>query len=148
MLPPTLTTWVLVIFGLVFVFAILLYGQILMVLQPHSRKTKDLLIGKGEDWRDKTHLRFSVGGAWADLLFWLPALLAGSVGVLFGYRWGYVLWAVSGGISAYISIILWFTEKEYVYSHWGPLIYFTVYWGFPIYWGLVVVLYSVLRLSC
>ena len=110
MLPPTLTTWVLVIFGLVFVFAILLYGQILMVLRPHSQKTKDLLIGKGEDWRDKTHFRFSVGGAWADLLFWLPMLLTGSIGVLFGYRWGYVLWAVSGGISAYISIILWFTD--------------------------------------
>ena len=148
MLPPTITTWVLVIFGLVFVFALLLYGQILMVLRPHSQKTKDLLIGKGEDWRDKTHFRFSVGGAWADLLFWLPSLLVGSVGVLLGYRWGYVLWAMSGGISAYISIILWFTEKEYVYPHWGPLVYYTVYWGFPIYWGLIVVLYSLLRLSC
>jgi hypothetical protein len=67
-LPPTITTLMLVIFGLVFVFSILLYGQILMVLRPHSQKTKDLLIGKGENWRDKTHFRFSVG----------------SVGVLFG----------------------------------------------------------------
>jgi len=132
---------VLVIFGLVFVFAVLVYGQILMVSRPHGRKTKDLLIGKGEDWRDKTHFRFSYGGAWADLLFFLPLLLAGSVGVLLGDRWGYILWAVSGGVSAYISIILLFTEKEYVYPHWGPLIYYTVYWG------LIVVIYSMLRLS-
>jgi len=52
MIPPTLTTWVLVIFGLVFVFALLLYGQLLMVLRPHSQKTKDFLIGKGEDWME------------------------------------------------------------------------------------------------
>ena len=52
MLPPTITTWVLVIFGLVFVFALLLYGQLLMVLRPHNQKTKDLLIGKGEDWME------------------------------------------------------------------------------------------------
>ena len=86
MIPPTITTWVLVIFGLVFVFALLLYGQLLMVLRPHNQKTKDFLIGNDEDWRDKTHFRFSFGGAWADLLFWVPMLLAGSVGVLFGYR--------------------------------------------------------------
>ena len=147
MLPPTLMTWILVVFGWVFVFMILVYGQLLMVFTPNGRKTKDLLIGKGEEWRDHAHFRFAYGAAWADLIFWLPLLMAGSIGVLTGYRWGYILWAISGGIAVYISIILWFTEKAYVYPHWGPIGYYTVYWGIPVYWVLIVMVYSVIRLS-
>ena len=147
MLEPTVVTWLLVIFGWVFIFLLILYGQFLMIISPNSRKTKDLLIGKGEDWRDKTHFRMSLGCAWADLLIWLPLLLAGSIGVLLGQTWGYALWAASGAISLYINIILWFSEREYVYPSSGPLVYFTVYWGFFVYWGISVVVYSVLRLS-
>ena len=34
-----------------------------------------------------------------------------------------------GGIrrdSVYVSIILWFSEREYVYSAQGPLLYYTI----------------------
>ena len=55
MLEPTLITWILIIFGLVFIFLPMLYVQLQMVLRPNSRKTRDIIIGKGEDWRDKTH---------------------------------------------------------------------------------------------
>lgn len=147
MLEPTFVTWILVVFGWVFIFLLILCGQSLMIMRPNSRKTKDLLIGKGEDWRDKTHFRMSLGSAWADLLIWLPLLFAGSIGVLMGQTWGYALWAASGAISVYISIILFFSEREYVYPSSGPLVYFTVYWGFFVYWGLAVVAYSILRLS-
>lgn len=47
----------------------------------------------------------------------------------------------------YISIILWFTEREYVYPAQGPLLYYTVYWGFFVYWGLAVMVYAALRLA-
>ena len=147
MLEPTLITWILIVFGAVFIFLLIVYGQILMVTQPHSQKTKNLMIGKGEDWRDKTHLRFSYGAAWADLIFWLPLLVAGSIGVILGQSWGYGLWAASGAISVYINIILRFSEYEYVYSKYGPLVYYTLFWGFFVYWGLAVIAYSVLRLA-
>ena len=92
MLKPTVITWILVIFGALLIFLPMLYAQLLMALRPHSQKTKDLLIGKGEDWRDNTHLRMSLGTAWADLIVWLPLLVAGSIGVLLGQVWGYALW--------------------------------------------------------
>ena len=66
MIQPTVVTWVLVIFGAVFIFLLLLYAQLLMVLRPRSQAAQDLLIGKGEAWRDKTHFRMSLGSAWAD----------------------------------------------------------------------------------
>lgn len=84
MLEPTLITWILIIFGLVFIFLPMLYVQLLMVLQPHSQKTRDIIIGKGEDWRDKTHFRMSYGDGWADLIIWLPLLAVGSIGVILG----------------------------------------------------------------
>ena len=147
MLQPTLVTWILVIFGAVFIFLLLLYAQLLMVLRPRSQAAKDILIGKGEDWRNETHFRLSHGAAWADLLIWFPLLVAGSIGVLLGTAWGYALWAASGAISVYINIILWFSERKYVYPAQGPLAYYTVYWGFFIYWGIAVVVYAALRLA-
>jgi hypothetical protein len=147
MLQPTLITWILVIFGALLIFLPMLYAQLLMVLRPHSQKTKDLLIGKGEDWRDKIHFRLSLGIAWADLVTWLPLLAAGTVGVLLGEAWGYALWAAAGAISVYISIIFWFSERETVYPAFGPLAYYTYYWGFFVYWGVAIVIHAVLRLA-
>jgi hypothetical protein len=146
-LKPTLITWILIIFGTVLIFLPMLYAQLLMALQPHNQKAKDIIIGKGEDWRDKTHFRMSYGAAWADVLIWLPLLAAGSIGVVLGHTWGYVLWAASGAISVYINMILWFSEREYVYPSCGPLAYYTYFWGFFIYWGMAVVAYAVLRLA-
>ena len=142
---PTVFTWGLVIFGAITLVP-LVAAQLSMLLRPESRKTRDLIIGEGEDWRDKTHRRTALGAAWADWLFFGPLFLAGSVGVLLGRAWGYVLFGAAGACSLYINIILWFTEKEYVYRSRGPLRYFTYYWGFFVYWGVLALLYSVLRI--
>jgi len=144
---PTFVTWVLAVFGVVFVFLPILYSQVLMAFRPRSQKARNIIIGKGEDWRDKTHFRMSYGAAWADLIILLPLLAAGNIGVLLSQGWGYVLWAVSGAISVYISIILWFSEREYVYPSKGALAYYTIYWGFFMYWGIAVMAYVVLRLA-
>ena len=146
MLQPTIVTWILVIFGAI-TSLILFFAQILMLLQPHGQRVKDILIGKGEEWRDRTHFRLSYAQAWADWIVWLPLLVCGSIGVLLGQPWGYVLWVAAGTISLYINIVLWITEKEYVYPSCGPLAYYTYYWGFFVYWGVAAVGYSALRLS-
>jgi len=142
---PTLITWILIIFGAVINLP-LLYAQILMARRPQSQKTKDLIIGKGEDWRDKTHLRSSYGIAWADLIILFPLLAAGTVGVILGETWGYILWAASGAIMVYINIIFLFSERDYVYPAVGPLAYYTYYWGFFVLWGVLVVVHSMLQL--
>ena len=146
MYSPTIITWVLVVFGLV--TCLPLFGaQLVMLFKPSSQKASDILIGKGKEWRDKTHFHSALGMAWADWLLLAPLLMAGSVGVLSGHLWGYVLWAAAGAISLYINIVLWILEKKYVYPSQGPLIYYTYYWGFFIYWGTAVLIYSTLRLA-
>lgn len=145
--PATVFTWILVVFGWGFILIPMTYAQLLMILRPHGRNTKDLVIGKGADWQDKTHFHFSHGAGWADLTLWLPLLLAGSIGVILGRPWGYALWAASGAISVYINIILWFTEGALVRQNFGTVVYYTYYWGFFVYWGIAVVIFSVLRLS-
>ena len=56
MIQPTIITWIIAIFGVI-TFLPLMGAQLLMLLKPDSQKTKDLIIGKGEDWRDKTHYK-------------------------------------------------------------------------------------------
>ena len=146
MLPPTIISWILVVFG--FITCAPLFGaQLVMIIKPNSQKARDIIIGKGEDWRDKTHFRSALGFAWADWILLAPLLVAGSIGVLSGQAWGYVLWAAAGAISLYINIVLWILERQYVYPSQGPLVYFTYYWGFFVYWGTAVLIYSIVRLT-
>ena len=142
----TIVTWALVIFGVITLIPLFL-AQLSMLTRPDSQEARNLLIGKGEDWRDKTHFRFSLGAAWADWLFFTPLFVAGSVGVLLGKPWGYVLFGAAGACSLYINVILYFTEKEYVFPTRGPLRYFTYYWGFFVYWGFLALAYSVIRVA-
>ncbi len=144
MLRPTLVTWILIIFGLI-TCGPLLYAQLVMLLQPHSQKTKNILIGKDEDWRDRSHFKSAYALAWADWIFFMPVFIAGIIGVLLGQVWGYALFAVAGAIALYINVFLWFFEREYVYPAVGPLAYYTYIWGNFVYWGGATLVYSLLR---
>ncbi len=143
---PTIVTWALIVFGLI-TLTPLTYIYLIFLRSPHSPEAKDLMNGKGKDWRDETHFRLNLGFAWTDFLFFLPLFVSGSVGSLLGQAWGYMLFGAAGGCSLYINIILWFTEKEYVYPTLGPLRYFTYFWGFFVYWGALALAYSALRVS-
>ncbi len=143
---PTGVTWVLVIWGAI-TLAPLTAVQMALLLSPDSARSKEWLIGKDEEWRDRTHRRFALGAAWADWLVAVPLFVAGVVGVLLGEAWGYVLFGAAGTISLYINIVLWLTEKEYVYPSRGPWKYFTYYWGFFVYWGAATLVYSALRVG-
>jgi hypothetical protein len=117
------------------------------VVQPDGQKAKDILVARGGDWRDKTHFRSAYGFAWADWVLLMPLFLAGSIGVLLGQAWGYVLWAAAGTISLYANVVLYFMEKEYVYPSRGPLVYYTYYWGSFVLWGAAALVYAALRLT-
>lgn len=145
-LEPTLITWVLVLFGILQMLPLLIV-QFFMILRPGSQRVKDIIIGKGEDWRDRTHRRSAYGFAWADWMLQIPLGIAGSIGVLLGTPWGYVLWGAAGSICLYANVFLWFLEKEYVYPSCGPLAYYTYYWGFFVLWGAAALVYAALRLS-
>ena len=105
------------------------------------------MIGKGEDWRDNTHFQSAYALAWADWILFMPVLVAGIIGVLFGQAWGYALFAAAGTIQLYINIFLWFFERDFVYPAVGPLAYYTYNWGNFVYWGTAALVYVLLRLN-
>jgi len=146
MIEPTIITWLIALFGAI-TFLPLLGAQLIMILKPHSRKAKDLLIGKGEDWRDKTHFKSALAFAWADLLVIFPLFVSGSIGVLLGHYWAFIVWLVLGIISIYFSIIFWVLEKEYTYPLVGRLAYYTYFWGFFLYWGIIAIVFSILVIA-
>lgn len=143
---PTVITWTLILFGTITLTPLLL-AQLVMLVRPDSQQARDILVAKGENWRDKTHFRSALGLAWADWLLVVPLIISGSIGVILGQEWGYVLWSAVGAISLYINIVLWFMERKDVYPSRGPLAYYTYYWGFFVYWGALALAYSVIRLS-
>lgn len=145
MIKPTLYTWIIVVFGAI-TFLPLMGAQLLMLLKPHSKKTKDLIIGKGENWRDKTHYKSALAFAWADWLVIFPLFIFGTIGVFIGQLWGYILWLVLGILSIYFSILFWVLEKEYTFQSYGPLAYYTYFWGFFLYWGIAAVVCSIVQM--
>ena len=146
MIEPTLITWIITIFGAI-TFLPLIAAQFIMLLNPQSQRSKDLIIGKGEDWRDKTHFKSAMAFAWADILIIFPLLISSYIGVFSGQMWGYILWIALGFLSIYFSIVFWVMEKEYTYPSCGPLAYYTYFWGFFLYWGIAAVVYSILQIS-
>ena len=52
MIRTTVFTWIIAIFGAT-TFLPLLVAQFIMLLKPHDVKSRDLIIGKGMDWRDQ-----------------------------------------------------------------------------------------------
>ena len=146
MIEPTTITWIIALFGVI-TFLPLLGAQLVMILKPNSQITKDLIIGKGEDWRDKTHFKSALAFAWADLIIILPLFILGTILVIQGQLWGYVVWISLGVLSIYFSILFWVLEKEYTYKSAGWIAYFTYFWGFFLYWGVGVIIHSVMQMS-
>ena len=71
---PTIYTWILAIFGAI-TFLPLMMAQLIMLLKPKSQLAKDLIIGKGKEWRDHTHFRSALAFAWADIFLIFPLLV-------------------------------------------------------------------------
>jgi hypothetical protein len=144
MIEPTLITWLIGIFGAV-TFLPLITVQFGLLLKPNSRQIKDIIIEKGEDWRDRTHFKYALAFAYADVLIILPLFILGTFGVIIGQLWGYMLWFALAVLSIYFSILFWLLEREYVYPSCGRFAYYTYLWGFFLYWGIIVVVYSILK---
>jgi len=143
---PTRITWILSITGLI-IYIPPIYLEVLAICRPRSQKTKDLLVGKGEDYKDQTHASFCHGHGWADMLVPIPFVIAGCIAVLFGRPWGYMLWFAGAAVTIYAHLILLFLEGREIYTKWGKLAFFTYAWGIWVYWSVIVMVYSLLRVQ-
>jgi len=136
----------IIIFGLLTCLPLLL-AQLIILFEPKGKKAKDILIGKGEEWRDNSHFKTAYSLALTDWFIFVPIFLMSIIGMIAGRYWGYLFLIISGAIQLYINIFLMFFEREYVYAANGPLKYYTYIWGNFILWGTGSLVYGLIRLS-
>ncbi len=141
----TTATWIIAITGLVII--LLLGGlQLVALLRPRAAWTVANVYGGTPESTDPVaYFAFNQGYAWADALFWAPLQIAGSIGMLMGARWGFVLALVASVPFWYTAIPIFIWDRDLGFRQ-NTVFYWLVIWGmFPAY-GVVAGVYCALRL--
>lgn len=138
-------TWIVALTGLAL---IVLVGalQLVAVLRPHHQWTIDNVYGGSPDTTDPTaYFAFNQGFAWADTLAWAPLQIAGSVGMMLGHRWGFLL-ALMASVPFWYTAFSFFIWDRDLGIRENTFFYWVVTFGmFPVY-GIVAGLYCFARL--
>lgn len=141
----TALTWVVAIAGLVLIG--LLGGlQLVAVLRPRSPWTVVNVYGGSPDATDpKAYFAFNQGYAWADSFFWAPLQIAGSVGMLLGERWGFLLALAASVPFMYTAVTIFIWDRDLGFRQ-NTFTYWVFIWGmFPAF-GIVEGIYTFVRL--
>lgn len=141
----TAWTWLVALAGLL-VMGLLAGLQFAAVLRPRSAWVIETVYGGRPDATDpKAYFAFNQGFAWADSLFWAPLQFAGSVGMLLGQRWGFLLALMASVPFWYSAIVIFVWDRDLGFRR-NTVFYWLVVWGlFPAF-GVLEGLYCLARL--
>ncbi len=138
-------TWLVAVSGLLL---ILLLGalELVAVLKPRDAWTIDNVYGGRPDATDPTaYFAFNQGMAWADVFFWAPFQIAGSIGMLLGERWGFLLALVASVPFWYTAITNFIWDRDLAFRE-STAMYWVVVWGMWPVFGVVEGVYCFVRL--
>lgn len=138
-------TWIIAITGLV-LMGLLGALQLVAVIRPRATWTIENVYGGSPDRTDpKAYFAFNQGSAWADPFFWAPLQIAGSIGMLMGERWGFLL-ALAASVPFWYTAIFFFIWDRDLGFRQNTAYYWIVVWGmFPVY-GILEGVYAFVRL--
>ncbi len=141
----TAFTWIVAVAGLV-IIGILGSLQFVAVLKPRSEWTIENVYGGSPDSTDpKAFFAYNQGWAWADTFFWAPLQIAGSVGMLLGERWGFLIALIASVPFWYTAIPIFIWDRDMGFRQ-NTLYYWVVVWGmFPAF-GILEGVYTFVRL--
>ena len=141
----TVSTITVAVAGLL-ISGALLGAQLVAVFRPRAKWTIENIYGGSPDSTDSTaYFAFNQGYAWADAVFWLPIQLAGSVGMLMGQRWGFLLALVGSVPFWYTAITIYVWDRDLEFRR-NTFVYWVLIWGiFPAF-GVLEGGYCFLRL--
>ena len=140
----TLLTWIVALTGLAL---IVLLGalQLVAVLRPRSAWTIENVYGGDPSRTDPTaYFAFNQGMAWADPFFWAPLQIAGSIGMLLGQRWGFLLALVASVPFWYSAILMFVWDRDLEFRK--PTMSYWVTWGIWPVFGILEGAYCLARL--
>jgi hypothetical protein len=141
----TALTWIVAVAGLALMG--LLGGlQLVAVLRPRADWTIENVYGGSPPTDEaKTYFAFNQGYAWADALFLAPVQIAGSIGMLLGERWGFLLALVASVPFWYTAIPMFIWDRDLGFRE-PTAMYWVVKWGmFPAF-GTLESIYCFVRL--
>lgn len=141
----TLLTWIVAIGGLL-LMGLLASLQLVAVLRPRAEWTIKNVYGSSPADTDPTaYFAYNQGWAWADPFFWAPLQIAGSIGMLLGERWGYLLALVGSVPFWYTAIPIFIWDRDMGFRE-NTFVYWVIVWGmFPAY-GILEGVYTFVRL--
>jgi hypothetical protein len=140
----TAATWTVAIAGLA-LMSLLAGLQLVAVLRPRAAWTIDNVYGGSPDDTDPTaYFAFNQGLAWADAVFWAPLQVAGSIGMLMGRRWGFLL-ALAASVPYWYSAVPLFVWDRDLGFRRNTAGYWAIWGVFPVF-GVLAGLYCLVRL--
>ena len=141
----TVMTWFVAITGLVLML-VLGSLELVAVLRPRSEWTvKNVYGGTPEATDERAYFAFNQGWAWADAIFWAPLQIAGSIGMMLGDRWGFLLALVASVPFWYSSIPIFIWDRDLGFRQ-NTAQYWIVIWGIWPAFGIVEGVYCFARL--
>ncbi|NNF87194.1 MAG: hypothetical protein HKM97_01570 [Acidimicrobiia bacterium] len=141
----TLLTWIVAITGLVLI-GILGTVQFIAVIKPRDPWTIANVYGGSPDRTDpKAYFAFNQGSAWADPFFWAPLQIAGSIGMLLGERWGFLLALMASVPFWYTAIFFYIWDRDLGFRE-NTFMYWVIIWGMWPAFGIFEGVYTLVRL--
>ena len=141
----TLFTILVAVLGLI-LMGILSVLQFIAVLKPRSAWVIKNIYGGNPDITDpKAYFAYSQGYAWADAFFWGPLQIAGSIGMLLGQRWGFLL-ALIGSVPFWYTAILFYIWDRDLGIRESTFNYWVIIWGMWPAYGILEMSYCFFRL--
>jgi hypothetical protein len=138
-------TWIIAITGLV-LMGLLGALQLVAVIRPRATWTIENVYGGSPDRTDpKAYFAFNQGSAWADPFFWAPLQIAGSIGMLMGERWGFLL-ALAASVPFWYTAIFFFIWDRDLGFRENTFTYWVIIWGMWPVFGILEGVYVFVRL--
>jgi len=145
MMEVTAATWAVALVGLALI-GLLGALQFVAVLRPRSRWTIDNIYGGDPTDTDPTaYFAFNQGLAWADPFFWAPLQIGGSIGMLLGHRWGFLLALMASVPFCYTAILIFIWDRDLGIRR-NTLFYWIIIWAVWPAFGVIEGVYCFVRL--
>ena len=141
----TALTWIVAIGGLL-LMTLLASLQAVAIARPRGQWTIDNVYGGSPEGTDpRAYFAFNQGYAWADPIFWAPLQVAGSIGMMLGQRWGFLLALMASVPFWYTAIPIFIWDRDMGFRE-NTFTYWVIVWGmFPAY-GVLAGVYCLVRL--
>ena len=141
----TAATWVIALIGLALI-SLLGALQVVALLRPREQWTIDNVYGGSPDNTDpKAYFAFNQASDWADPFLLAPLQIVGSIGMLAGERWGFLLALMASVPLWYTAVYFYLWDRDLGYRQ-PTFTYWVITWAMWPVFGVVEGIYCFVRL--